>query len=91
MIVKLTELKNVKLNFNKIILFYGKNEGLKNNAVNAIFNNQDEIFLQKYKSHCATKGMLDASDIVGSVNFLLSDKSNYIKGQNIIIDDGYSI
>jgi len=50
MIVKLTELKNVKLNFNKIILFYGKNEGLKNNAVNAIFNNQDEIHSYEEKT-----------------------------------------
>lgn len=54
-------------------------------------NNQNKNFLKKYKADCGSKGMLDASDINGIVEFLISDNSKYITGQNIIIDDGWSL
>jgi NAD(P)-dependent dehydrogenase (short-subunit alcohol dehydrogenase family) len=36
-------------------------------------------------------GILDKQDIVGTLVYLLSDMSLYINGQNIIIDDGYTV
>ena len=35
--------------------------------------------------------MLDAEDIVGTVLFLLNDHSKYVTGQNIIVDDGWTL
>jgi NAD(P)-dependent dehydrogenase (short-subunit alcohol dehydrogenase family) len=35
--------------------------------------------------------MLDGDDVVGSIVFLLSDASRYVAGQNLIVDDGFSI
>ena len=35
--------------------------------------------------------MLDASDLSGTVAFLLSEESKFINGQNIIIDDGFTL
>ena len=35
--------------------------------------------------------MLDSSDVVGALLFLLSDLSKYITGQNIVVDDGFSL
>ena len=35
--------------------------------------------------------MLEPNDISDTLIFLLSDKSRYINGQNIIIDDGFSL
>ena len=35
--------------------------------------------------------MLDAGDVIGSLIFLLSEQSKYITGQNIIVDDGWSL
>nr|WP_279497770.1 SDR family oxidoreductase [Aeromonas veronii] len=35
--------------------------------------------------------MLDVSDVVGSIMFLLSDQSRYVTGQNIVVDDGFSL
>jgi NAD(P)-dependent dehydrogenase (short-subunit alcohol dehydrogenase family) len=35
--------------------------------------------------------MLDPQDISGSLLFLLSDASKYITGQNLIVDDGFSL
>ena len=45
----------------------------------------------KYAESCNSKGMLDAEDVVGALIFLLSDQSTFINGQNIIIDDGWSL
>ena len=44
MIIKFFDLKKINLDLNKFILFYGKNEGLKNEAVNNLIKNKDKIF-----------------------------------------------
>ena len=41
--------------------------------------------------HCLSKGMLDPEDIMGALVFLLSDASKFINGQNIIVDDGFTL
>ena len=43
MIVKSYEINKLDLNKNKLILFYGKNEGFKNEILNIIIKNKDEI------------------------------------------------
>lgn len=56
-----------------------------------IYDNQDEQFKTKYNEHCRSKGMLQPSDLNGLINFLVSDGSRYINGQNIIVDDGFTL
>jgi len=56
-----------------------------------ILDNQPESFLERYRESCNDKGMLDADDVVGTLLFLLSDQSRFVTGQNIIIDDGWSL
>ena len=51
-------------------------------------------YMAKYlkdKSNCLSKGMLDPEDIMGALVFLLSDASKFINGQNIIVDDGFTL
>jgi NAD(P)-dependent dehydrogenase (short-subunit alcohol dehydrogenase family) len=56
-----------------------------------IFDNQNEKFLSKYNDKCLNKGMLDANDLTGTLLFLISDQSKYINGQNLIVDDGFTL
>ena len=56
-----------------------------------ILAGQDDSFLQRYNSHCMRKGMLSPDDVTGSVVFLLSDLSEFVVGQNIVVDDGFSL
>ena len=35
--------------------------------------------------------MLEAKDVIKPILFLLSSQSEYLNGQNIIVDDGFSI
>lgn len=53
--------------------------------------NQSKIFKLNYKKHCNSKGLLDADDLTGLIKFLISDSSNAINGQNLVIDDGWSL
>lgn len=56
-----------------------------------IRDGQPEAFLERYRAHALTKGMLDAQDVAGTLLFLLSDLSAYINGQNIVVDDGWTL
>ena len=56
-----------------------------------ILDNQPASFLKAYKKSCNSKGMLDPEDVSNTVLFLFDDNSKYINGQNIIVDDGWSL
>ena len=56
-----------------------------------IENKQPVKFKKKYKKDSGNKGLLSASDIGSSLLYLISDNSKYVNGQNLIIDDGWSL
>ncbi len=71
---------------------YGKYK-ININSINpgGIYNSQDKKFIRKYKSSCLTKGMLNSSDLISTLEYLLDDRSGVINGQNLIVDDGWSL
>ena len=44
-----------------------------------------------FRKSCNSKGLLDGEDISKLIIFLLSEESKYISGQNLIIDDGWTL
>ncbi len=52
---------------------------------------QTEVFKERYRADCLTKGLLNPEDVVGAIRFLLSEDSRFISGQNIVVDDGWSL
>jgi NAD(P)-dependent dehydrogenase (short-subunit alcohol dehydrogenase family) len=72
---------------------YFKGDSIRVNSLSpgGIFHNQPSSFLEAYSKHCGKKGMLDPQDIIGALLFLLSNGSRYMTGQNLIIDDGFSL
>ncbi len=52
---------------------------------------QPDEFKNRYRDDCLTKGLLDPEDVVGAISFLLSENARYISGQNIVVDDGWSL
>lgn len=56
-----------------------------------VFDKQPDTFQQNYRSATLTKGLLDPSDLANPLIFLLSDQSKFITGQNLIVDDGWSL
>jgi len=77
----------------KYMAKYFKGMNIRVNALSpgGIYDKQPQEFLQAYKKNCLNKGMLDTKDITGSLIYLLSDMSEYVNGQNVIVDDGFTI
>lgn len=71
--------------------FSGLNIRVNSISPGGILDDQPATFLKAYREKCLNKGMLDKSDLSGTLVFLLSDMSRYVNGQNIIVDDGFTI
>ncbi len=91
--VEYSVIKSGIIHFSKYAAKYLKNKNVRINVVSpgGILDRQPETFLKNYKSFCLNKGMLDREDISGTIIFLLSDESRFINGQNLIIDDGFTL
>ncbi|WP_033916746.1 oxidoreductase [Campylobacter sputorum] len=70
-----------------------KDTGIRSNVIapGGILENQPESFLKAYRKCCVSKGMLDAKDLCGTLIYLLSDLSEFVSGQTIIVDDGWGL
>lgn len=67
--------------------------GILVNAISpgGVFNHQKQFFVDNFVRKTPLGRMAETSDLVGTVCFLASDDSNYITGQNIIIDGGFTL
>ena len=85
--------KSGMLHLTKYMAKYFKGMNIRVNSISpgGILDSQPEEFLKKYNQKCLTKGMLDGCDLTGTLIFLLSDMSMYINGQNVVVDDGFTI
>lgn len=81
------------ISITKWLAKYYKNQGIRVNCVSpgGILDNQPKVFIDKYRESCNNIGMLNGNDIAESVLFLISSASKGINGQNIIVDDGWTL
>lgn len=91
--VEYAAIKAAIQHLNKYVVSYVKDSNFRINCVSpgGILNDQPESFIAAYKEKTQGTGMLDVSEIIGSVLFLLSDQARFITGQNIIVDDGFCL
>ncbi|MEK9727753.1 MAG: oxidoreductase [Candidatus Margulisiibacteriota bacterium] len=91
--IEYSAIKAGVLNMVRYLSKYYKGYNIRVNAISlgGILDNQPQSFLKNYRLDCNNKGMLDPIDIVGTALFLLSDMSEYINGQNLIVDDGWTL
>lgn len=91
--VEYAAIKSALLHLTKYMSRYFRGMNIRVNAVSpgGIFDHQPASFLREYKQFCANKGMLDKEDLAGTLIYLLSDLSIYVNGQNITVDDGFSL
>lgn len=91
--VEYAAIKSGLIHLTKYMAKYFKGLNIKVNALSpgGIFDHQPEAFLEKYKEKCLNKGILDNSDLKGTLVYLISDMSQYVNGQNIVVDDGFSL
>ncbi len=91
--VEYAAIKSALIHLTQYMAKYYKGKNIRVNSISlgGLFDNQPIPFLEAYKAYCLNKGMLDKTDINGTLIYLLSDMSQFVNGQNIIIDDGYTL
>jgi NAD(P)-dependent dehydrogenase (short-subunit alcohol dehydrogenase family) len=91
--IEYSAIKSGIISITKYLAKYCKNKNIRVNCISpgGILDGQPKVFLEKYNSSCSGKGMMDARDLNGTIVYLLSDMSQYLNGQNIIIDDGWGL
>lgn len=91
--VEYAAVKSAIVQLTRYFAQYFKGCGIRVNSLSpgGILAGQPADFLKAYNGHCASKGMLLPKDVIGTLIFLLSNESRFITGQNIIVDDGYSL
>lgn len=86
-------IKSGVIQLTRYIAQYYKGTGVRCNTVSpgGIADGQPDSFVHNYDAFCAGKGMLDPQDVSGALVFLLSTASKHVTGQNLTVDDGFSL
>jgi len=90
--VAYSAIKGGLINLSRYLASYLGSENIRSNCVSpgGVFNNQNSTFVKQYSEKVPLGRMANADDIAPTVSFLLSDESNYVTGQNIAIDGGWT-
>lgn len=91
--VEYAAIKGGLLHLTKYMAKFMKGKNIRVNAISlgGLEDGQPPSFIKKYNNFCLNKGMLNPKDISGTLLFLLSDLSKFVNGQNVIVDDGFTI
>ena len=81
------------LQLTKYLASYLGGQNIRVNAISpgGIEDGQPASFQDAYRAFCLSKGMLEGRDVCGALLFLLSDLSAFMNGQNLVVDDGFSL
>lgn len=85
-------IKGGVISFTKYLASYFGKYGIRVNAISpgGIFDNQPEQFVKNYEQKVPMKRMGYPADIAPLVSFLIADEAEYITGQNIAVDGGWT-
>lgn len=91
--VEYAAIKSALIHLSKYTAAYVADSRFRVNCISpgGLLDGQPRAFLDAYESHTFGTGMLKPKDMVGTIMFLLSEHSKFINGQNIIVDDGFSL
>lgn len=95
--VEYAAIKSAVIQLNRYMAAYvktkerGRQFRINSVSPGGLLDGQNSAFLDRYGSRCVSKGMLDPADLTGAVGFLLSTDSLYVTGQDIVVDDGFTL
>jgi NAD(P)-dependent dehydrogenase (short-subunit alcohol dehydrogenase family) len=91
--VEYAAMKAAIIHLTRYFAQYFKGAGIRVNCLSpgGILEQQPASFVRAYNAHGNMKGMLEPEDVSGAVLFLLSDASRLITGQNLVVDDGWTL
>jgi len=92
--VEYAAIKGAIINLTKYLASYLGKYNIRVNCISpgGVYDHQPESFVKKYSQKLLLgKRMANVDDLTGALLFLLSDDSNYLTGQNIVVDGGWSL
>ena len=91
--IEYSVIKSGIISITRYLSKYYKKRNLRINCVSpgGIKDNQLKLFTKRYKKSCNSKGLLKGNDVSKLIMFLISNDAKYIYGQNLIVDDGWSL
>lgn len=91
--VEYSAIKSGVIHLTKYMANYLKKQGVRVNCISpgGVLDAQPQAFLDKYNNKCGGQGMLKAEHLDSTLLYLLSEQSLAITGQNIIVDDGFTL
>ena len=84
--------KAAVINLTKYFATYLAPNNVRVNCVSpgGIFNAQDKNFIENYSNKVPMSRMGHQEELMSTIEYLLSEKSSYVTGQNIIVDGGFT-
>ena len=91
--VEYAVIKSGVIHLTRYLAQYFKPHGIRVNALSpgGIFADQPKGFVKKYSAHVASRQMLNVQDLTGTLVYLLSSASAQVTGQNLVVDDGWTL
>ncbi|WP_417821473.1 SDR family oxidoreductase [Terasakiella sp.] len=82
--------KAAVIGLSQYLATYWGDKGIRVNSLTpgGVESGQNNVFSKKYSQRVPLGRMASADEIAYAANFLLSDASSYINGQNLIVDGG---
>ena len=86
-------IKSGLIGLTRYLATYWPDKGIRSNALSpgGVYNNQDEEFVKNLTNLIPMERMAKKDEYKGAIQFLCSDASSYMNGQNIVMDGGRSI
>ena len=86
-------IKTGLLGLTRYLATYWAHKGVRCNALSpgGVYTGQDEEFVNRLQDLIPMGRMASVDDYQGAIQFLCSDASAYMNGQNIVMDGGRSI
>lgn len=93
--IEYAAIKSAIVHLTKYMASYHKGTNVRFNVLSpgGVFSGHEDSFVKAYGKYSLSSraGMLDPKDLVGAVKFLVSHDSTYVNGQNLIVDDGWTL
>ncbi len=86
-------IKSALIGLTKYLSTYWCNHNIRCNALSpgGVFTNQDDTFVQNLNSLIPLNRMASIDEYHGAIQFLCSDSSKYMTGQNLVVDGGRTV
>ncbi|WP_213770082.1 SDR family oxidoreductase [Bradyrhizobium sp. dw_78] len=86
-------IKHGLIGLTKYLATYWADRGVRVNAISpgGVFNNQDPAFVEKLTRLIPMGRMAKVDEYRAAIQFLCSDASSYMTGQNLVMDGGRSV